>query len=405
MPSSPLSRWSFCLLFVLGCASTSPPPPLSDRAARIDKASSGIEGDPLIEARRAGVEAARAREEEPSLIDELQVRIGEDYADDEHDLRLTARIPVKRPGETRAQREVLRAETEMAISRLEVASLERRAELCFPSVDALAYAEHSRIFASYLRQQDLLLAWNEEWQRSGMVNQLRSARFELEAMTHRRTWKPSRVPMPERNLGSLPQIGVRGQQLVVDPDTLRQTVGRHHPSVGLLEATAERYRALAGRAQARRLPGLKFFDVSYEHRTDRGGEDGIGGKLAFTVPLGTRRNSEANRYQFLAQQESSEARAFVNEQMKRSLAALVALREFEAQAEHWRELAELASEAERIAEQWRLERLTEPASVAALLDEAFAARRAIVEARERAGIARCTLLAMTGVSAESWPRE
>ena len=41
-----------------------------------------------------------------------------------------------------------------------------------------------------------------------------------------------------------------------------------------------------------------------------------------------------------------------------------------------------------------------PLQVAALLDEAFAARTAILDARERAAIAGCTLLAMTGVPPE-----
>jgi hypothetical protein len=41
-----------------------------------------------------------------------------------------------------------------------------------------------------------------------------------------------------------------------------------------------------------------------------------------------------------------------------------------------------------------------------LIDEAFAAARsALLEAQERAGSAYCTLLAMTGVPVEQWPRK
>jgi hypothetical protein len=41
-----------------------------------------------------------------------------------------------------------------------------------------------------------------------------------------------------------------------------------------------------------------------------------------------------------------------------------------------------------------------------LIDEAFAARSALLEAQERAGSsAYCTLLAMRGVPVEQWPRK
>ncbi|MEE3327266.1 MAG: hypothetical protein VX252_08030, partial [Myxococcota bacterium] len=37
-------------------------------------------------------------------------------------------------------------------------------------------------------------------------------------------------------------------------------------------------------------------------------------------------------------------------------------------------------------------------------DEAFAARGAVVDMRERAGLAGCTILIVTGVAVEEWPR-
>jgi len=386
----------------LGCAG--PLPDSEDLPARVEKAAEGIEDDPLIEARRAGVEAARAREERATPIDEVELRVGEVYVDDDHGVRVSARVPVKRPAELRAQRQVYRAETEIAVSRLEEASLERRAELCFPSVSALAHGERQRIYAGYASRQELLLAWNEEWRSSGTIDELRGARFELESKTHVATRKPLPMRIPDQILGSLPRVGAPPSQLVLDPDVLRRTVGQHHPSVGLRRATAARYRALAERAQARRMPWLRFFDVSYEHRSNRDEENGVGGRLAFSVPLGGRQNADLDRYRHLVQQESSEATAALNQQMEQGLGALVELQEFEADAAQYRELEELANRAERIADHWRQNRLAKPAAVAALLDEALAARTAVVDARERAAIAGCTLLAMTGVSAETWPR-
>ncbi|MFP6654480.1 MAG: hypothetical protein VCB25_02555, partial [Myxococcota bacterium] len=108
-------------LAVIGAGCAQPFPESVDHDSRIDRASRGIADDPLIQAHRAGVEAARAREDAPSTLDEFQVRIREGYDEQENDVRLTTRVPIKRPGETRAQREIFRAETELAVSELEEA--------------------------------------------------------------------------------------------------------------------------------------------------------------------------------------------------------------------------------------------------------------------------------------------
>jgi len=400
MRSTP--HWGLALLVAIGCAG--PIPESAIHEDRIEKATQGLEEDPAIEARRSGVEAARAREEGTGPIDEFELRVGARTLES-NDLRVLARVPVKRSKEIRAERLVLRADTEIAISKLEETSLERRAELCFPSVDALAYAEREKIFSGYADRQDLLLAMNKEWRSSGMIDELRAARFELESKTHLATWKPAPVQAPNEILGSLPTIGENGSRLVLDPTAIEQTVGRHHPSVGLRRATAERYRAMSQRARARRWVGLRFFDVSYEYTTDNDGSSGVGGRVAFTIPLGGRNSADSNRYQHLAEQEDSKGRVQMSEQMARSIEALAEIQEFEAVADQLRELEALANRAEEIADQWRQDQLAGPPAVSALLDDAFAARNAIVDARERAGIARCTLLAMTGISPDAWPRE
>ena len=358
----------------------------------------------MIEARRAGVEAARAREEAPSAIDEFQVRVRHDYDETDSDLRLTARVPVKRPGEIRAQREILRAETEIAVSKLEEASLERRVELCFPSVDALAYEERLRIYARYANQQELLYAWNEEWRNSGLIDELRATRFALESKTHIATQKPMPIRIPDQILGVLPVITTIEKKLVLDLDVLRETVGQHNPSLASGRATSDRYRALAQRAKARGLPWLRFVDVSYEHSSNDKRENSFGGQLAFTVPLGGRQNADHRRYRHLVAQEFSETAALLNDQLDRTLDALVEIQAFESGVGRLRELDELATRAEEIAEQWRRKRLAKPSAVAALLDEALSARSAILDARERAAIASCALLSTSGVALDEWPR-
>jgi hypothetical protein len=91
--------------------------------------------------------------------------------------------------------------------------------------------------------------------------------------------------------------------------------------------------------------------------------------------------------------------------VRRSLEALGELADFEARAVQWEELQALADAAEQVADRWWRDRLARPSQVAALLDQAFAARSAVLDARERAAIAGCTLLAMTGVPPEDWPRQ
>jgi hypothetical protein len=178
----------------------------------------------------------------------------------------------------------------------------------------------------------------------------------------------------------------------------------HHPSVGIRRATAERYRRLAQHARAQRLPGLLFVDLAYEHHTDRS-INGVGGQVAFDIPFGRAENADVRRFNALERQQRSETYAIVEDQVALSLQALSDLHEFEVGAERWLELERLAGLAEQVADRWWKGRLAKPSQVAALLDDAYAARIAVLDARERAASARCTLLAMTGVPLGAWPRE
>ena len=385
-----------------GCATPEPTVLLSDQRERIARAQRDVAEDPVVQAHVAGVEAARIREEAPMLVDELELRVRNDYID-EHQLRVTARVPLNAPPELRAQRGVLAAETDIAISRLEEISLERRSELCFPSVEALAARDRGALYTDYVDRREALLVWNDDWRRAGTIDELRGARFELESRIRLASWEPAAIPLPERVVTALPGIESPEGALVRDPDLVQDTVRRHHPSVAMRRATAERYRALAERARARNQPRLKFLDVSYEHRSDDD-DDGVGGQLAFEIPLGGER-ANASRYEALIRREDGQAQGIVGEQVTRSLRALDDLHAFEARSESWQNLLRLADEAEDIADRWWQSRIAKPGDVAALLDDAFRARSTVLDARERAGNAHCTLLAMTGVEPEAWPRE
>ncbi len=398
-----LSLAALFSLAALGCASRDD----GERRAqsereRVARATESVSQDPLVEAQLAAIEAARAREAAPRIVDEVELRVEDDYIDDDHRLSLVARVPVNRPAELSAQREVLAAETKLAISRLEEVSLQRRAELCFPSVEALAAELRRALYADFVDQRRALLDWNDDWRSAGTIDELRGARFELESRIKLASWLPDPVPVPETVVAVLPEIGPGPGVLVRSPDLVRATVQRHNPSVAMRQATAERYRALAERARARNQPWVKFVDIGYEHRTERS-DNGVSGQIAFEIPLGGEKTN-VSRYEALVRMEGGEARGIVAEQMAGTLRALEDLHLFESNSDRWRELLRLADEAEDIALRWWSDRLAKPADVAALLDEAFSARNAVVEARERAGSAYCTVLAMSGVELEAWPR-
>jgi len=389
-------------LFASACAT--PPAPTVDHEQRIERAATQLAYDPIVQAHRAAVAAAQANEERPRLVDRVELRAREDYLGSEHRVRALARIKLRQPAELRAERNVLRAQTEIEVARLEQATLQRRVELCFPSVDALVRMQQSKIFTDYTLRQKILLAWNEDWRASGVVDELSGARFELDSRVKLAVRQPPPIAEHPRISMQLPGIGAGAGKLVRGLEHLRATVRRHHPSVELHRATAERYRRLAERSRARRLPGLRFVDVSYEHRTDSS-RNGVGGQVAFEIPFGGESRAEIARFDALIRKQRFEGNALVEDQITLSLRALNDVQDFESRSDQWRELEQLAAAAEQVADRWWKSRLARPAQVAALLDEAYAARIAVLKARERAANAECTLLSMTGVALDDWPRE
>ena len=391
------------LMGVLACAGPQPSAPERPGGARVSRATEGVREDPVVEAHLAAIDAAQAREGAPRFVEEVEVRVEDDYIDNDHRISLLARVPMTRISELRAQREVYAAETEIAISELEQASLERRAELCFPGMETLAAEERRRIYADYFALRQELLEWNEEWRRAGTVNELRSARFELETRIKLASWAPEPAPPLEEIVVSLPPVAAQEGALVRTPELVRASVLRHSPSVTVRRAMADRYRALAARSRARSEPWIKFFDLGYEHRTD-GSDNGVSAQLSFEIPLGGER-SQAGRYAALVRKEDAAARGVVADQMSRTQRALDHLHDYESHTRRWLDLLRLADEAEAIAQRWWRGRLAKPSDVAALLDQAFSARNVVLDARERAGEAYCTVLAMSGLPVEAWPRE
>jgi hypothetical protein len=384
-----------------GCSTTPPP----DVERRIAEAQRGLEGDPAVEARKQAVEAALARERSEPALDEFEFRVRGQARDGDAALGMRARIPVPDPAQVRARRAVRRAETEASIARLDETSLRRRTELCFRSIDTEAHRERSAIYESYARRGRALLEWSEGARRSGILSERPATQFRIEARIKLVTRKPGPPPEPSAATDPLPAVGRGRGALVTSPELLLDLVRTHHPSPAVHRAIAARYEALSTRAQSAARPWFEFVDLDYERIFRDESRNDIGGQLAFRIPFGVESRADASRFRALGRSETLEGEGLIRDQMRQSIFALKEFQYFESNTEEWQELLELAHSAEEMADRWRDERLARPSQVENLIERAYDARVAVIEARERAGLARCTVFALTGVSLDDWPRK
>ena len=368
--------------------------------ARVER---GLEKDPAVRARRDQLEAARAREREEVAIDEVELRVQNNF-DDEYRLELTTRMPIPNPGEIRTRRAGRRAETEASFSRLEETALIRTAETCVRSIERIAHDQRAGHYQGYAQRLTALLQWGDDLRRTGSVNELAAMEFEIDSRVQLARREPGPPPLLDVVDWSLPPLARAPRRLVQTPAFLRKTVRAQHPSVGVRDATSAVYRALSDRAERRARPWFSFVDLSYEPVAGNRDNE-VGAQIGLRIPIGVVQRAEIDRYRALGRSERREGDRIVDEYVRRSLIALREIDHFEANAERWTELLTLAHEAETLAGRWRKEGLARPGDVADLVEQAYLARVAVVAARETAGLASCSLLAMTGVALEDWPRE
>jgi hypothetical protein len=345
-----------------------------------------------------------ARERSETALDAVQLRLRSEY-DNDYGLRLTTRVPVPNPKEVQARREVRRSDTAASLARLEETALVRRSELCFASIESAAHTEQTAIYEEYARRQRALLERNEERRRSGSQSERASTRFELENRIKLATRMPGPTPQIEAALRGLPRVEASTGRLVRAHALVRETVGEHNPSAAVHAAVSDRYVALTAREESRRFPWLDFVDLSYEAVATTDDDREIGGQIAVRIPFGAKASGNADRYRALSRSQSLEGERLVAEQVRRGSFALQELDHFETHVKQWQELLTLARNADEVAERGWRERLATLSQTASLFEQAYEARIAVLEARERAGMASCTLLAMTGVPPEDWPRK
>ena len=385
------------VLVLAACAAPTP----ESRERRIAEATRGLEDDAAIRAQLEQVEAALARERGEVLLDDFEVRIG-DRNDGENTLRLLTRVPVPNPFEIGPQREARRAETEASVAQLEEAVLEYSTGDCLRGLEGAAYRGHVDLYQRYVERQQGLLSWNEDWRRSGRLNERSATTFEIERRVRLARRLPEAEPPGLERTAGLPPLGRPAAALDRDPDRVRELVRRHHPGVGGRAARSERYEALSRRAEGRGLPWFEFVDFGYEVKQSR--PDEIGGQVAVRVPLGFSSRADASRYRALGRAELLEGQHLVEENVRLGQMALAELDHFEENSERWHQLLDLAQRADQVAERWEQQRLAKPSDVATLYDRAYEARRSVLEARTRAGFAGCQLLSLTGVAPADWPR-
>jgi hypothetical protein len=262
----------------------------------------------------------------------------------------------------------------------------------------------AEIYADYASTYSRLIEWNEESRRAGRINEPTAMRFEIESRINLVTQMPDPAPLVEEAEALLPPVELPEGALVTHPELVRRMVREHSPAVSVHAAIAQRYRALSEREDARGRPWPEFFDLIYESSSDPDRRE-AGAQLAVRIPLGPSASEKANRFKALSRSERRLSASEIEERVHLGLIALREIDAYERNTERWLELLQLATRAETVANRWWEQHLATLEQVRRLLDRAHEARRAVVLARDRAGTARCALLATTGVALTEWPRE
>jgi hypothetical protein len=391
---------AFVLLMAAGCAAT----PDSSIEERIAQAEEGLGEDPALRARSEEVRAASAREKDAPLLDELEIRVGGRGGADER-VRLLGRIPVANPFVARRQREERRAQTEVALARLEETALEQRAELCSAAVELEVEQEGMALYRDYEGPKQELLEWSEQMRSTGATDRAGAIGFELEQRVEIATREPLSLREEGTYAKGLPTLEPAPGRLVRKRELVHQLVSAHSPSVSVHRAMADRHRRQSQQAKGAGYPSLRFVDVFYDVYDSNSEESNVGGQVAVSIPFGRESRARVERFRALDRSQANEGRGEVLQRTEEAVRALAVIDHFEEKLDRWREISALAREVSAVAQERLQQRLARPSRVASLLDRAYVARRAVLEAREEGGMARCMLLATTGVALEDWPRE
>lgn len=391
-----------------GCA-TRAEPGLAERRAGVERSiiDEKLADDPAVRAARAELEAATASEETSVAIDGVEIRAKTVY---EKDAKVEGllRLPIGNLLELSAERDARRAESELALAKLEEVTLSQRVALCAPSVKHLALEERKRLYARYAESYRALLDWNDELRAAGTLDEVRLSRFELASQVRLATRDPHAIPSPmtqlesDRVLDALPALAVGLDPLSADSESVRERLLRHQPEVGVHRANQERLAALARSEDLKRMPSLRFLDFGFEPVAFPGDSRQWSAGVSVDVPFGREARAGVRRYEALARAERDWERALVEERLQQATLALAELNVFRERSSRWLELAALSDAAEAVADRWWKNRFSDPIEISDLVDTVYSTRTAILDARERAGLATCAVIGATGLSVSEW---
>lgn len=394
----------------LACATPSAPT-LEERRARVETEirSTGLAEHPAIEAARAELDAAIAQEAGEVAIDGLELR-GALVHERDDKVQTLARLPLRSPLEMHQAVKARRAASEVALARLEEATLAQRVAVCLPSLEIQAHDEQQRIYARSAARRRDLLEWNHELRVSGSIGEVDARRFELESQIWLTTRDPSARPVPALPAGTpavfdvLPEVVVGATDLRADSEVVQRVLRRHQPALARERAEREHFEALSRRETMARLPAPRFVDVGYEPVAFPGDRRQLEARVAIEVPFGREARANQRRFDALARAAKSRERAAIGTRQREAASALAEINAFRAGAERWHSLAALADASEQVAERWWNDRLADPADIANLLDRVHDARLAVLDARRRAGRAACAVIEATGATLAEWPQ-
>jgi hypothetical protein len=402
------ARWScvaasVVVACILGCGAEQRRVDIHGRLAAIDD---DLADEPAVRAARERGEAALAREAATAVFDRLDLRgrgLSVDNFQSGDNVEFSARLRMNNPFAAASSRRALEADTDVVLAEVEQTTLDVRAERCELSVDAAAAEERGTMYRWYREKLQVLMEWNERYREAGSSNELAARQLDLEASVRLAQREPRPADAPVDPAFVLPGIQPPGPRLRLDPEIVMDKVRRHHPSVAALLASQKRFHAYARTANRRRLPWFGFVEMSYELAQHEGFSN-LSGQVTVEIPFGSADRADARRYEALGRSEGFEAEAAEQELARVALAALRELAFFEERAGRLGALLAASEAGRQLADRWLAERLGEPAQVGQLIDEAFEAHEAVVEARHRAGLAACALLESTGVPVADWPR-
>jgi hypothetical protein len=384
--------------------------------ARVDKPLASSTADMgfaeqhyAVAAERARAEAAQAEADgAPSMFDSLQLRVrnlDRNGIDSTQGVGLGARLQLERPFSMSALSESLRKEHAAARFLVDAAAASAQAATCSESVRARSAALRAGLVEALRARLVRSLEWLNALSSANQIDAVSAVRGVLSARRALVLGLLGEAKLRNHEtLGPLPELSEQGRAaLDRDAGRLFERIAKSHPQVRAHLADKERLLAKERFERRNRAPWLDFVELGYGTRAD--GLDDVSARLALGIPLDDGARGRTKKAALLAQSEEYEATGAAHTLALAAGAALSELAAFEQHAAEYLSLSAAADSAEKLADSLLAEHRGTPDKVVQLFDDAQQARLDLIELRERAGEAACTLKFATGVDYASWPRK